>query len=196
MLKTRPIIGRSSSLIAAYHLTQYDVPESKRKTWFNECSLQAKKKISLNSIKSNDFPRLWWQKTIIHPVLIQLGNVYVVCLQPCCTTRGNTWMISGKWRRMERYRQTIRLSNKPRTPGGVVDSFSPGTAGSSPVYGHVAFVGSSDQRWNIDFWRKRTWRNNHLYRVITNSLARSELVTYVGQNNHPSVDQASRRKER
>lgn len=62
---------------------------------------------------------------------------------------------------------------------GWLISFTPGTAGSDPNYGHVAFVEAVTDEGILISEGNVVGGTKISYRVIGNDLAYSELVTYV-----------------
>ncbi|MFS8090045.1 glucosaminidase domain-containing protein [Enterococcus gallinarum] len=167
-----------SSLIAAYHLTQYDVPESKERLGSTSAVLQGKEDIPEQYQKAMTFPDYDgknYNSSGSYPIgqctwyaynrVAQLGKHVDDFMG-----NGGEWGDTAK-------RLGYRTSQEPQA--GWLISFSPGTAGSSPVYGHVAFVEAVTSDGILISEGNVLGGTIISYRVITNSLARSELVTYV-----------------
>lgn len=167
-----------SSLIAAYHLTQYDVPESKERPGSTSAVLQGKEDIPEQYQKAMTFPDYDgknYNSSGSYPIgqctwyaynrVAQLGKHVDDFMG-----NGGEWGDTAK-------RLGYRTSQEPQA--GWLISFSPGTAGSSPVYGHVAFVEAVTSDGILISEGNVLGGTIISYRVITNSLARSELVTYV-----------------
>lgn len=67
-----------------------------------------------------------------------------------------------------------------QTPtAGYLISFSPGTAGSDPRYGHVAFVEAVTSDGILISEGNVVGGTTISYRVINNELAKSNLVSYI-----------------
>ena len=83
---------------------------------------------------------------------------------------GGEWGASAK-------RLGYQTSQTPKA--GWLISFSPGTAGSDPRYGHVAFVEAVTDEGILISEGNVVGGTIISYRIIPNSLARSQLVTYI-----------------
>lgn len=166
-----------SSLIAAYHLTQYDAPKSLEGTQ-TSAVLQGKENIPAeyrSAMKFPDYDGKDYNSSGSYPVgqctwyaynrVAQLGKKVDDFM-------GN----GGEWGRKGRslgYKVT-------QTPtAGYLISFSPGTAGSDPRYGHVAFVEAVTSDGILISEGNVVGGTTISYRVINNELAKSNLVSYI-----------------
>jgi len=83
---------------------------------------------------------------------------------------GGQWGATGR-------RLGYKVSQTPRA--GSMISFAPGTAGSDPRYGHVAFVEAVGQNGILISEGNVYGGTTISYRVISNDLALSSHVTYI-----------------
>ncbi|WP_137664442.1 glucosaminidase domain-containing protein [Enterococcus hulanensis] len=166
-----------SSLIAAYHLTQYDVPKSVEGTQTGAV-LQGKENIPeeyRSAMKFPDYDGKNYNSSGSYPVgqctwyaynrVAQLGKKVDDFMG-----NGGEWGSKG---RALGYKVT-------QTPtAGYLISFSPGTAGSDPRYGHVAFVEAVTANGILISEGNVVGGMIISYRVIDNELAKSTLVSYI-----------------
>ncbi|MBO0450937.1 glucosaminidase domain-containing protein [Candidatus Enterococcus murrayae] len=166
-----------SSLIAAYHLTQYDVPKSVEGTQTGAV-LQGKENIPeeyRSAMKFPDYDGKNYNSSGSYPVgqctwyaynrVAQLGKKVDDFMG-----NGGEWGSKGR-----------ALGHKvTQTPtAGYLISFSPGTAGSDPRYGHVAFVEAVTSNGILISESNVIGGTIISYRVIDNELAKSTLVSYI-----------------
>lgn len=166
-----------SSLIAAYHLTQYDAPKSVEGTQ-TSAILQGKENIPVeyrSAMKFPDYDGKDYNSSGSYPVgqctwyaynrVAQLGKKVDDFMG-----NGGEWGSKG---RALGYKVT-------QTPtAGYLISFSPGTAGSDPRYGHVAFVEAVTSDGILISEGNVVGGTTISYRVINNELAKSTLVSYI-----------------
>lgn len=166
-----------SSLIAAYHLTQYDAPKSVEGTQ-TSAILQGKENIPAeyrSAMKFPDYDGKDYNSSGSYPVgqctwyaynrVAQLGKKVDDFMG-----NGGEWGSKG---RALGYKVT-------QTPtAGYLISFSPGTAGSDPRYGHVAFVEAVTSDGILISEGNVVGGTTISYRVINNELAKSTLVSYI-----------------
>lgn len=164
-----------SSIIALYHLTQYDRP---KETQSSGVFIKGKAEIpseyrtlmrypdynGINYNSSGSYPIgqcTWYAynrvKQLGKSVDDYMGN-------------GGEWGVKGKL-------LGYQTSQEPQA--GWLISFNPGTAGSDPRYGHVAFV-EAVRPEGILISEGNVYGGTIIsYRVIASDLARSHLVTYI-----------------
>lgn len=166
-----------SSLIAAYHLTQYDQPLS-ASTTSTSSIMVGKEKIPEAYRKEMTYPDYDGKNYNVsgsYPVgqctwyaynrVAQLGKSVDDYMG-----NGGEWGATAK-------RLGYETSQVPKA--GWLISFTPGTAGSDPNYGHVAFVEAVTDEGILISEGNVVGGTKISYRVIGNDLAYSELVTYV-----------------
>ncbi len=166
-----------SSIISAYHLTQYDekLPEKGTKT---SVVLQDKKSIPESYRVKMTFPNYDGKNYNLsgsYPVgqctwyaynrVTQLGGHVDEYMG-----NGGEWGTRGRALGYE-------VTHTPK-PGYLV-SFSPGTAGSDSRYGHVAFVEAVTEEGILISEGNVVGGTTISYRVIPNDLAKSNLVSYI-----------------
>ncbi|MBU5362681.1 CHAP domain-containing protein [Enterococcus raffinosus] len=169
-----------SSLIAVYHLTQYDLPIPENKVTGTQTSavMQGKETIPAAYREKMTFPDYDGKNYNLsgsYPVgqctwyaynrVAQLGKRVDDYMG-----NGGEWGTSAK-------RLGYQTSQTPKA--GWLISFSPGTAGSDPRYGHVAFVEAVTDEGILISEGNVVGGTIISYRIIPNSLARSQLVTYI-----------------
>lgn len=169
-----------SSLIAVYHLTQYDLPIPENKVTGTQTSavMQGKETIPAAYREKMTFPDYDGKNYNLsgsYPVgqctwyaynrVAQLGKRVDDYMG-----NGGEWGASAK-------RLGYQTSQTPKA--GWLISFSPGTAGSDPRYGHVAFVEAVTDEGILISEGNVVGGTIISYRIIPNSLARSQLVTYI-----------------
>ncbi|MGM0110101.1 glucosaminidase domain-containing protein [Enterococcus sp. DIV0187] len=170
-----------SSLIAAYHLTQYD-KEKKATTPISvgtTCAVltgkntipeEYRKRMAIpeydgkNYNTSGSYPigQCTWYA---YNRMAQLGK-------PVDEFMGN----GGQWGAKARLLGYC-VTSEPKS--GYLVSFTPGSAGSDPAYGHVAFVEAVGLNGILISEGNVVGGTTISYRVINNDLARSSLVTYL-----------------
>lgn len=166
-----------SSLIAAYHLTQYDQTLS-ASTTSTSSIMVGKEKIPETYRKEMTYPDYDGKNYNVsgsYPVgqctwyaynrVAQLGKSVDDYMG-----NGGEWGATAK-------RLGYETSQVPKA--GWLISFTPGTAGSDPNYGHVAFVEAVTDEGILISEGNVVGGTKISYRVIGNDLAYSELVTYV-----------------
>lgn len=170
-----------SSLIAAYHLTQYDKEKkattpisvgttSAVLTGKNTIPEEYRKRMAIpeydgkNYNTSGSYPigQCTWYA---YNRMAQLGK-------PVDEFMGN----GGQWGAKARL-LGYRVTSEPKS--GYLVSFTPGSAGSDPAYGHVAFVEAVGLNGILISEGNVVGGTTISYRVINNDLARSSLVTYL-----------------
>ena len=169
-----------SSLIAVYHLTQYDllIPENKVTGTQTSAIMQGKETIPAayrEKMTYPDYDGKNYNLSGSYPVgqctwyaynrVAQLGKRVDDYMG-----NGGEWGASAK-------RLGYQTSQTPKA--GWLISFSPGTAGSDPRYGHVAFVEAVTDEGILISEGNVVGGTIISYRIIPNSLARSQLVTYI-----------------
>ena len=169
-----------SSLIAVYHLTQYDlpIPENKVNGTQTSAVMQGKETIPADYREKMSYPDYDGKNYNLsgsYPVgqctwyaynrVAQLGKRVDDYMG-----NGGEWGASAK-------RLGYQTSQTPKA--GWLISFSPGTAGSDPRYGHVAFVEAVTDEGILISEGNVVGGTIISYRIIPNSLARSQLVTYI-----------------
>lgn len=169
-----------SSLIAVYHLTQYDLPIPENKVTGTQTSavMQGKETIPAayrEKMSYPDYDGKNYNLSGSYPVgqctwyaynrVAQLGKRVDDYMG-----NGGEWGASAK-------RLGYQTSQTPKA--GWLISFSPGTAGSDPRYGHVAFVEAVTDEGILISEGNVVGGTIISYRIIPNSLARSQLVTYI-----------------
>lgn len=169
-----------SSLIAVYHLTQYDLPIPENKVTGTQTSavMQGKETIPAayrEQMTYPDYDGKNYNLSGSYPVgqctwyaynrVAQLGKRVDDYMG-----NGGEWGASAK-------RLGYQTSQTPKA--GWLISFSPGTAGSDPRYGHVAFVEAVTDEGILISEGNVVGGTIISYRIIPNSLARSQLVTYI-----------------
>lgn len=169
-----------SSLIAVYHLTQYDLPIPENKVTGTQTSavMQGKETIPAayrEKMTYPDYDGKNYNLSGSYPVgqctwyaynrVAQLGKRVDDYMG-----NGGEWGASAK-------RLGYQTSQTPKA--GWLISFSPGTAGSDPRYGHVAFVEAVTDEGILISEGNVVGGTIISYRIIPNSLARSQLVTYI-----------------
>ena len=169
-----------SSLIAVYHLTQYDLPIPENKVTGTQTSavMQGKENIPAayrEKMSYPDYDGKNYNLSGSYPVgqctwyaynrVAQLGKRVDDYMG-----NGGEWGASAK-------RLGYQTSQTPKA--GWLISFSPGTAGSDPRYGHVAFVEAVTDEGILISEGNVVGGTIISYRIIPNSLARSQLVTYI-----------------
>lgn len=170
-----------SSLIAAYHLTQYDKEKKETTpvsggttsavlTGKNTIPEEYRKRMTIpdydgkNYNTSGSYPigQCTWYA---YNRMAQLGK-------PVDEFMGN----GGQWGAKARL-LGYRVTSEPKS--GYLVSFTPGSAGSDPAYGHVAFVEAVGLNGILISEGNVVGGTTISYRVINNDLARSSLVTYL-----------------
>lgn len=169
-----------SSLIAAYHLTQYDLslPEETVTGIQTSAVMQGKETIPAAYQEKMTYPEYDGKNYNLsgsYPVgqctwyaynrVAQLGKRVDEYMG-----NGGEWGASAK-------RFGYQTSQTPKA--GWLISFSPGTAGSDPRYGHVAFVEAVTEEGILISEGNVVGGTIISYRIIPNSLASSSLVTYI-----------------
>lgn len=169
-----------SSLITVYHLTQYDLPIPENKVTGTQTSavMQGKETIPAayrEKMSYPDYDGKNYNLSGSYPVgqctwyaynrVAQLGKRVDDYMG-----NGGEWGASAK-------RLGYQTSQTPKA--GWLISFSPGTAGSDPRYGHVAFVEAVTDEGILISEGNVVGGTIISYRIIPNSLARSQLVTYI-----------------
>lgn len=169
-----------SSLIAVYHLTQYDLPIPENKVTGTQTSavMQGKETIPAAYREKMTFPDYDGKNYNLsgsYPVGQCTWYAYNRVAQ--LGKRVDDYMGNGgEWGASAR-RLGYQTSQTPKA--GWLISFSPGTAGSDPRYGHVAFVEAVTDEGILISEGNVVGGTIISYRIIPNSLARSQLVTYI-----------------
>lgn len=170
-----------SSLIAAYHLTKYDAKQAEKtplSTGTTSAILVGKDKIPTEYKEQMDFPDYDGKNYNVsgsYPVgqctwyaynrMAQLGKTVDDFMG-----NGGQWGSKAK-------ALGYNVSSEPKA--GYLVSFTPGSAGSDPNYGHVAFVEAVGTDGILISECNVVGGTAISYRVINNDLARSSLVTYL-----------------
>ncbi|GCF95394.1 N-acetylmuramoyl-L-alanine amidase [Enterococcus florum] len=168
-----------SSLIAVYHLTEYDIPRSVTGTGTETSAiLQGKENIPevyRKAMKYPDYNGKNYNTSGSYPVgqctwyafnrVAQLGKRVDDFMG-----NGGEWGTKGR-------SLGYKVSSTPKA--GWLISFSPGTAGSDPRYGHVAFVEAVGPDGILISEGNVVGGTTISYRVIGNELAKSNLVSYI-----------------
>lgn len=170
-----------SSLIAAYHLTKYDAKQASKmplSTGTTSAILVGKDKIPTEYKERMNYPDYDGKNYNVsgsYPVgqctwyaynrMAQLGKTVDDFM-------GN----GGQWGSKARA-LGYNVSSEPKA--GYLVSFTPGSAGSDPSYGHVAFVEAVGSEGILISECNVVGGTAISYRVINNDLARSSLVTYL-----------------
>ena len=173
-----------ASLISVYHLTQYDKQQVQAETPLNgsgtETGIFIKGKNEIPAeyaklMKYKDYNGVNYNKSGSYPVgqctwyafnrVAQLGKQVDDFMG-----NGGEWATKGRALGYE-------VSSTPKA--GRLISFTPGVAGSDPRYGHVAFVEAVGPN-GILISEGNVYGGTVIsYRVISNDLALSNLVSYV-----------------
>ncbi|MGG5315241.1 glucosaminidase domain-containing protein [Enterococcus sp. AZ072] len=163
-----------NSLIAVYHLTEFDRPKATDSSVFikgkSEIPAEYKERMKLpdydgkNYNSSGSYPVgqcTWYAYNRVK----QLGKSVDEFMG-----NGGEWGATGQ-------RLGYKVSQQPKA--GWLVSFSPGTAGSDTRYGHVAFVEAVGSE-GILISEGNVYGGTIIsYRVIGNDLARSNQVSYI-----------------
>ncbi|MBO1306128.1 glucosaminidase domain-containing protein [Enterococcus sp. 669A] len=163
-----------NSLIAVYHLTEYDRPKANDSSVF----IKGKEEIPVGykeRMKFPDYDGKNYNSSGSYPVgqctwyafnrVKQLGKSVDDYMG-----NGGEWGINGK-------RLGYEVSHQPKA--GWLVSFTPGSAGSDARYGHVAFVEAVGPE-GILISEGNVYGGTIIsYRVIGNDLAQSNLVSYI-----------------
>lgn len=165
-----------SSIIAAYHLTLYDEPLSESGSI--SAILQGKESIPAayrKKMKLPDYDGKNYNTSGSYPVgqctwyafnrVAQLGGHVDDFMG-----NGGEWGAKGRALGYE-------VTQTPKA--GYLVSFTPGTAGSDPRYGHVAFVEAVTNEGILISEGNVVGGTTISYRVISNDLAKSNLVSYI-----------------
>lgn len=165
-----------SSIIAAYHLTLYDEPLSESGS--TSAILQGKESIPAayrKKMKLPDYDGKNYNTSGSYPVgqctwyafnrVAQLGGHVDDFMG-----NGGEWGAKGRALGYE-------VTQTPKA--GYLVSFTPGTAGSDPRYGHVAFVEAVTDEGILISEGNVVGGTTISYRVISNDLAKSNLVSYI-----------------
>ena len=165
-----------SSIIAAYHLTLYDEPLSESGS--TSAILQGKESIPAEyrkKMKLPDYDGKNYNTSGSYPVgqctwyafnrVAQLGGHVDDFMG-----NGGEWGAKGRALGYE-------VTQTPKA--GYLVSFTPGTAGSDPRYGHVAFVEAVTDEGILISEGNVVGGTTISYRVISNDLAKSNLVSYI-----------------
>lgn len=163
-----------NSLIAVYHLTEFDRPKATDSSVFikGKAEIPAEYKARM---KFPDYDGKNYNSSGSYPVgqctwyaynrVKQLGKSVDEFMG-----NGGEWGATGK-------RLGYKVSQQPKA--GWLVSFSPGTAGSDSRYGHVAFVEAVGPE-GILISEGNVYGGTIIsYRVIGNELARSNQVSYI-----------------
>lgn len=173
-----------SSIIAAYHLTQYDekIPDNAKESVSGLPSsglfLQGKETIPEEYRKKMTLPDYNGKNYNVsgsYPVgqctwyaynrVVQLGGQVDDYMG-----NGGEWGVKGR-------RLGYEVSQQPKI--GYVISFKPGVAGSDPRYGHVAIVEAVTDSGILISEGNVVGGTVISYRIIPNELAKSDLVSYI-----------------
>ncbi|MBO1306234.1 glucosaminidase domain-containing protein [Enterococcus sp. 669A] len=167
-----------SSIIAVYHLTLYDEPLPETVTGTTSAILQGKESIPAEyqqKMKLPDYDGKNYNTSGSYPVgqctwyafnrVAQLGGHVDDYMG-----NGGEWGTKGRALGYEVIRD-------PKA--GYLVSFSPGTAGSDPRYGHVAFVEAVTENGILISEGNVVGGTTISYRVISNDIAKSNLVSYI-----------------
>lgn len=169
-----------SSLIATYHLTQFDKQKSKKGPVGQQTSAIMQGKDSIpkeyrEKMRFPDYDGKNYNTSGSYPVgqctwyafnrVAQLGKHVDEFMG-----NGGEWGQKGK-------ALGYKVTQEPTA--GYLVSFTPGTAGSDPSYGHVAFVEAVGPDGILISEGNVVGGTIISYRVIPNSLARSNLVSYI-----------------
>lgn len=165
-----------SSIIAAYHLTLYDEPLPESGS--TSAILQGKESIPAEyrkKMKLPDYDGKNYNTSGSYPVgqctwyafnrVAQLGGRVDDFMG-----NGGEWGAKGRALGYE-------VTQTPKA--GYLVSFTPGTAGSDPRYGHVAFVEAVTDEGILISEGNVVGGTTISYRVISNDLAKSNLVSYI-----------------
>lgn len=165
-----------SSIIAAYQLTLYDEPLSESGN--TSAILQGKESIPAayrKKMKLKDYDGKNYNTSGSYPVgqctwyafnrVAQLGGRVDDFMG-----NGGEWGSKGRALGYE-------VTQTPKA--GYLVSFTPGTAGSDPRYGHVAFVEAVTDEGILISEGNVVGGTTISYRVISNDLAKSNLVSYI-----------------
>lgn len=165
-----------SSIIAAYHLTVYDEPLPESGS--TSAILQGKESIPAEyrkKMKLPDYDGKNYNLSGSYPVgqctwyafnrVTQLGGRVDDFMG-----NGGEWGTKGRALGYE-------VTQTPKA--GYLISFTPGTAGSDPRYGHVAFVEAVTDEGILISEGNVVGGTTISYRVISNDLAKSNLVSYI-----------------
>lgn len=166
--------NKLNSLIAVYNLTRFDEPTSEATGMIiqsrSEIPAYYRNKMTFpvyngrNYNTSGSYPvgQCTWY---VYNRIRQLGGFVDDFMG-----NGGEWGQKGA-------RLGYRTSRQPRK--GYAVSFHPGVAGSSPIYGHVAFVEAVGPDGILVSEGNVVGPTTVSYRVIPNSIARSNNVTYI-----------------
>lgn len=165
-----------SSIIAAYHLTLYDEPLPESGS--TSAILQGKESIPAayrKKMKLPDYDGKNYNTSGSYPVgqctwyafnrVAQLGGRVDDFMG-----NGGEWGTKGRALGYE-------VTQTPKA--GYLVSFTPGTSGSDPRYGHVAFVEAVTDEGILISEGNVVGGTTISYRVISNDLAKSNLVSYI-----------------
>ncbi|BCA85671.1 N-acetylmuramoyl-L-alanine amidase [Enterococcus saigonensis] len=169
--------NKLNSIIAAYHLTQYDEPKTPAGTqtgmiiqsrqnipayYRNKMIFPAYDGRNYNTSGSYPVGQCTWY---VYNRITQLGG------------RIDNFMGNGGEWGQKGVRLGYKTSDVPKA--GYAVSFHPGIAGSSSVYGHVAFVEAVGPDGILVSEGNVVGPTTVSYRIIPNNIARSNNVTYV-----------------
>lgn len=169
--------NKLNSIIAAYHLTQYDEPETPvgTKTGMIIQSRQNIPTYYRNKMIFPDFDGRNYNTSGSYPVGQCTWYVYNRITQ--LGGRVDNFMGNGGEWGQKGARLGYKTTGTPKV--GYAVSFHPGVAGSSSVYGHVAFVEAVGPDGILVSEGNVVGPTTVSYRIIPNSIARSNNVTYV-----------------
>lgn len=163
-----------NSIIAAYHLTAYDQPKiSEAGVFIQDIGSVPEEYRQLMAYPiydgkdynaSGSYPAgqcTWYAFNRVSQLGLRVDEFM---------GNGGEWGITGR-------RLGYNVSSTPQA--GTLISFTPGTAGSSPRYGHVAFVEAVGVNGILISEGNVYGEKAVSYRVISNELAHSNLVSYI-----------------
>lgn len=166
-----------ATIIAVYHLTQFDEPKSVVGTE-SGAILQGKENIPEGYRQLMTYPD-YDGKNYNHSGSYPVGQCTWYAFNRVAQLGKSVDDFMGNGGEWGTRGRALGYKTSRRPKAGWLVSFSPGSAGSDPRYGHVAFVEAVGPDGILISEGNVVGGTIISYRVIDDSLARSNLVTYV-----------------